>query len=266
MKKLIKGIFAALLMLLVVFISKPTTIFADTETLLKDKTNKLTLGDSLEESSIKIEESLATGKSLTYKIEVPKGTLYIELNDKTSYTVEIYNSKNKVVKRIKSVDILGGAAHQVKYGVALSKGKYKIKITPKNKDSALNINGTVAMIKNNTSRTIVVDKEYSTAVTKGKTYKFKFELKGKTLFGILNKITSYDPNDFFRLDTEYIIVNSAGKTVRKIDRNNDTNSTTLNKGTYTIILKADDTGILSTKINEASGEDMDRLFDFNFGN
>ncbi len=249
MGKHMKRLVAALLMLVVVFISKPTTIFADTETLLKDKTNKLILGDTADENMKYIEG--AADQLLTYKIEIPKGTLYIQLFDLTNFKIEIYNSKNKLVETIKAVETFGEeGAHIARGGVALSKGKYKIKISPVDKNSALNTNGTVSMIKNETSKTIIFDKNYHTAVTEGKTYKIKFEVKKEVLFSFQNHIISYDPNDFIPHTPKVKVVNSAGKTVKSFDIYNQDDFVRLKKGTYTMTLKASITGYLNTMVTQ----------------
>lgn len=248
MGKHIRRLVITLLMLIVTFISTSTTIFAETEELLKDKTNKLKLSDDLKEKSKYIKESLAAGKSLTYKIEVNKGALYIDLKNDTSFKVEIYNSTNKVVMKMEAYEMLGGVTYMARDGVGLSKGKYKIKISPMSKDNALNINGTIVMIKNSTSRTIAFDNDCVTAVTEGKTYKFKFEVKEKSPLVLSNLITSYTPDELFPFIPDYKVVNSEGKTVKKYNNSYIAGSVTLEKGTYTLVVKANKTGYLSTKV------------------
>ncbi len=263
MKRSIRRIFVTLLILVIAIISTPTTIFADTETILKDKTNKLTLGDTLQESTKKIEEALAAGKSITYKIEIPKGVLYIELMDKTDYKVEIINSKDKVVKKLEAEEIVGGigySLYQVKNGVALSKGKYKIKISPKAKSNALNINGTVGMLKNSTSTTIEIDKDYDIAVTEGKTYEFIFKLKEEAYLGYGMNLKGYE--DQFPTEPDAIVYNSKGKKISELAKTNFLN--TLKKGTYTIKFKAKTSGVLSAKVYEGQDDNIDSWLNFNF--
>jgi hypothetical protein len=248
MRKLMRRLIATLLMLVVVFGSAPTTVFADTDTILKDKTNKLILGDTIEEGTKKINETLDAGKSLTYKLEVPNGGLFIEITGDSSFKVQIYNSKNKVVKKLEAVDLMGGAAQQIRNCVALSKGKYKIKISAKSKDSALTLNGKVAMISNKTSRTIACDKEYTTAVTKGKTYKFKFEVEEKSTGVITSFINNYDSTYIFPEFPIYKVADSKGKIVKSFTKGETPGNVDLKKGTYTLIVEANMTGYLTIRV------------------
>lgn len=261
MMKLLMRVITVLLMLIVCFTSPSTTVLADSDLLIKDETNKLTLEDSIKEGSKKIEESLASGKSVTYKIDVPKGTLYMDLTDSSSFKVAIYDSKDNEVKKINSVEIYGGLAYQVRNGVALSKGKYTLKISPKSKESALNIKGEVAIIKSGTSRSIEIEKDYHTSVTKGKTYKFKFEVKEKSLFGFVNYITAYKTDYADPKFLDYKLLDSKGKQKNEHTDSSVVEYITLNKGTYTIEVKANYTGYLTTRVNSG---DYELKFDFDF--
>lgn len=248
MVKHIRRLVITLVMLIVASISTSTMISAKTEEMQKDKTNKIKCTDDLEENSKYIKESLAAGKSLTYKIEVNKGTLYIDIKDNKSFKVEVYNSKNKKVKKIEAYELYGGAQYIARDGVGVSKGKYKIKISPLNKDSALNIDGTIAMLKNGTSRTIALNTRYLTAVTEGKNYKYKFELNEKTYVGFTIALSSYVPELAWAEIPRYRIVNSKGKTVAKFYDGDVVMGTTLEKGTYTLVVEANMTGYLSVKV------------------
>jgi hypothetical protein len=218
------------------------------EELLKDKTNKLNFSDDLVKNAKYIDETLAAGKTLTYKVEVSKGALYIDVMSESNYKVEIYDSKKKLVKRFEAYDMF--RTYVVKEAAWLSKGKYSIKISPTNKKKALNISGKVLMINTSTSRTITLDKEHTTAITKGKTYKLIFELEEKSNVLISNLITPFSSYDYFPdyLD-HYEIVNSKGETEQEYDGLLAANLV-LKKGTYTLVFKAHMTGRLSTKISK----------------
>jgi len=169
---------AVIIMLAIAAFIIPANASADPDMMVKDKTNKLELADTIDEKYLYIEDSASVGKSITYKVNVPKGTLYIQAFDAVSFKIEIFDGENKLVKKIESVNFFGlDEAHLARDGVALNKGKYKIKFSPLNKESALNINGTVSMISNATSKTLKMDKSYHIAVTEGKTYKFKFKVE-----------------------------------------------------------------------------------------
>lgn len=228
----------------------PKQTYTDVDLLVKNKTNKLKTGDMIDECVKDIEESLAAGKSITYNIDAPKGVLYIRITDYdfADFKVEIYNKKNKVVKKMESVpnvfygEIASG-------GVKLSKGKYKIKISPKDKKSKLKLSGIVGMVMTNTSKTISLNKQYNIAVQKGKTYKLKFTIKDATdesRISFTNHIQSYDPDDFISYNQECKIINSKGKTVGS---HNETYGKILSikNGTYTMVFKANQTGILTTE-------------------
>lgn len=248
MRKLMRRLVATLLMLAVVFLSAPATVFAEADTLLKDKSNKLILGDTIKEGTQNINETLAAGKSLTYKLEVPKGGLFIEITGGSSFKVQIYDSKDKVVKKLDSVDLMGGAAYQVRNCVALSKGKYKMKVTPSSKNSALTLNGKVAMISNKTSRTAECEKEYTTAVTKGKIYKFTFEVEEKTTAVLTVIINKYDIEYVFPEVPIYKIADSKGKILKSFTAHETPGELGLKKGTYTLLVEADMTGYLTTRV------------------
>jgi len=150
----------------------------------------------------------------------------------------------------------------VRYGVALSKGKYKIKISNKSKDSELNINGLAAMISNSTSKKLEIDKEYNIAVTKGKTYKWKFEVKEEDQYNITNLFISYDPDEILLPGGQIDgikIVNSKGETIENsIEYYEDVK---LKEGTYILIIKASMTGYHSPKIHRLTDNGyFDSLF------
>lgn len=252
--KLLRRLTSVLLILMMGLAAPSTTALADSNLLTTDKTNKLTLEDSIKVGSRKIEEALAAGKSVTYKIDVPKGILYIDLSDSSSFKVVIYDSENKEVKKLNSMEIYGGLAYQVRTGVALSKGKYKIKISPKSRESALNIKGEVAIIRNGTSKSIEIEKDYNTSVTKGKTYTFKFVVKEKSLFGFVNYIISYNSDYKDPKFLDYKLLDSKGKQKNEHTDTSVIEYITLNKGTYTIEVKANYTGYLVTRVNEGSSE------------
>lgn len=253
MKKLMKFMAAIFLLLLVTLTVTPAKVYADENMLVKNKTNKLTLADSMDECYRSIEESLAAGKSVSYKINVPKGVLYIRITDFTDFKVEIYDSENKVVKELESItNELYGDITLASGGVELNKGKYKIKISPKDKKSALNLTGIVAMLKTNTSRTLSLNKLYNIAVKKGETYKFKFKLKDTNIDSRLtftNFIQSYDPDEFIPDMPEYKVVNSKGKTVKRVPAFTQGILSDLEDGTYTFILEAEKNGILVLEVS-----------------
>lgn len=214
----------ATIILAVVILLIPKNVFANTDMLVKNKTNKLELGDTVDEKLLGIEDLASAGKSITYTVNVPKGTLYIQAFDAVSFKIEIYDSKNKVIKKIESVNMFGlEDAHLARDGMALSKGKYKIKISPLSKENALNINGTVSMISNATSKTLDMDKTYNIAVTEGSTYKFKVKVKEYLIYEFDSSIVSYDPNDFIPFFQDFKILNSEGKTVSTYDEFNQKN-------------------------------------------
>jgi flagellar hook assembly protein FlgD len=247
---LLKSFAAAFVLLLVTLAVTPTAVYADVEFLVKDKTNKLVVGDSVDECLKGIEEEQAAGKSITYKISVPKGTLYIKMANASDFKIEIYNSKNKVMKKIESIrNVLYGEIALASGGVNLSKGKYKIKISPKDKSSELKLGGIVAMLKNNTSGSISLDKQYNIAVQEGKTYKLKFTIKiakanEENRMDFSSQIQSYDPNDILPFTQEFKIVNSEGKSVARYDGFLGKGIRVKN-GTYTIVFEANKTGIYS---------------------
>lgn len=218
-KRVVETIILAVVILLI-----PKNVFANTDMLVKNKTNKLELGDTVDEKLLGIEDLASAGKSITYTVNVPKGTLYIQAFDAVSFKIEIYDSKNKVIKKIESVNMFGlEDAHLARDGMALSKGKYKIKISPLSKENALNINGTVSMISNATSKTLDMDKTYNIAVTEGSTYKFKVKVKEYLIYEFDSSIVSYDPNDFIPFFQDFKILNSEGKTVSTYDEFNQKN-------------------------------------------
>ena len=78
----------AALVLSVAFIVTTATISAASDEMLKDKTNKLKISNDLKKNVKTVKESTAAGKALTYKIEVSKGALYIDLSNSTGFKVE----------------------------------------------------------------------------------------------------------------------------------------------------------------------------------
>lgn len=68
--KLMKRVVTMMLILILAFASSSISIFADTDMMLKDKTNKLKLSDDIKKNAKTIKEEIAAGKSLTYNIEV----------------------------------------------------------------------------------------------------------------------------------------------------------------------------------------------------
>lgn len=253
MRKLYKRLVAAIMLLVAALTAAPTTASADVELLAKDKTNKLVLGDNMDECLKGIEESLAAGKSVTYKISVAKGVLYIRIADFVDFKVEIYDSENKLVKQLDSVRYeLYGDITLASGSVNLSKGKYKIKISPKDKKSELNLAGIVAMLKTSTSATISLNKKYNFAVQKGKTYKYKLTVEDANAYGVLsyqNLIQSYDPKEFLPHIQDLEIFNSKGKRIARHDMFNSERLLTLKNGTYTIEFEADKTGILAVEVS-----------------
>ncbi len=257
MKKLIIKLSAAFLMLVIALTLTPTSAYADVDLLVKDKTNKLVLGDNMDECYKAIEETSAAGKSITYKINVPKGLLYFRIADYTDFKVEIYNSENEVVEEFESVtNVLYGDIALASGGVDLSKGKYKIKISPKDKNSELNTAGIVAMLKNSTSRTISVNQQYSIPVKEGKTYKIKFTIEDavnnkdmESKIEIKNAMQMYDPNEIVPYIPEYQVLNSKGKKVIDFTNFGDQKSLIVENGTYTLVFKAKKTGMIITTID-----------------
>lgn len=238
----------AALVLSVAFIVTTATISAASDEMLKDKTNKLKISNDLKKNVKTVKESTAAGKALTYKIEVSKGALYIDLSNSTGFKVEVINSENKVVKKLDGYEMLGGITYTARGSAVLSKGSYKIKISPKSKSDGLNVNGKVALINSSTSKTISLNEKYVTAVTNKKSYKFKFVLEEKSTVLFSNIITSYTPDQLFPFVPEYNILDSKGKLVKKYDRENILPSLILKKGTYTLEVIANETGYLETKI------------------
>lgn len=246
MDKLVKRLLAAVFMLtLLVSATTPAKISAEWGELHPNKTNKLKLSDTLFGDRMSISESVKAGKTLTFTVEVPKGALDIYLSSTQTFKAEVYDSKNKVVLKMESSSTLNeDGCYDTGDLVNVSKGKYKIKITPSDKKSKVNISGSVAMIKNDSSRTMTVGNEYDTAVKKGKTYKFKFKAKEKGVYTIENRYYGGE-----ELEIEYPaikILNSEGKTVKEFKAGNYINEIKLSKGTYTIVIKADITGCLNT--------------------
>lgn len=120
------------------------------------------------------------------------------------------DSDNKLVKKIAGYEMLGGLIYYVRGSISLSKGKYKVKITPSNKKEAFNVDGKFAMLKNSTSGTVELNKTYVTAATNGKSYKFKFELTEKSWILLSCIIWSYQADDLFPQDPVFSIENSKG--------------------------------------------------------
>lgn len=251
MKKITQRLIAFILMFVLVLLSAPSTAFADEEFMQPGKTYKLKLSDNAYDNSKEIMQELTAGKSVTYTLDVPKGVLYINIIAYNGIKVEVLDSKNKVVKKATPFvnDMGEEKTQQVKTTVSLSKGKYKLKITSTNKNIGDYIMGSVVMIKNPTSRTIKIGTDYHTSVTKGKTYKLTFEVKknGST-FLINNAISKNDKVNYDVNYPEVNLVNSEGKTVRKITEANMYDIFELKKGKYTITFKAGATGVLYTNI------------------
>lgn len=67
------------LMLITAITATSTQVSAATDKMLKDKNNKLKISNDLDANVKIVEESIAAGKTLTYKIEVSKGSLYVDL-------------------------------------------------------------------------------------------------------------------------------------------------------------------------------------------
>jgi len=264
MMKLMRRSFLVLMTLIITFLSTTTAVFAETDTMQKSETNKLKLYDTIKDGSKKIEETIAAGKSITYKVDIPKGNFHIELDGNTNFEVRIYDSKNKVVKKIESYEFTF-TKYMIRFGIVLNKGKYKIKITNTSKESELNINGLAAMIRNSTSITLDLEKEYNLAVTKGKTYKWKFEVKEEDQYNITSLFYAYDSNSSAYLFPDkqvdnIKIVNSKGEKV--VDGYNLYKEIKLKKGTYTITFKASTAGYYTPKIHRLSGNTgwLDSLF------
>lgn len=264
MMKLMRRSFLVLMTLIITFLSTTTAVFAETDTMQKSETNKLKLYDTIKDGSKKIEETIAAGKSITYKVDIPKGNFHIELDGNTNFEVRIYDSKNKVVKKIESYEFTF-TKYMIRFGIVLNKGKYKIKITNTSKESELNINGLAAMIRNSTSITLDLEKEYNLAVTKGKTYKWKFEVKEEDQYNITSLFYAYDSNSSAYLFPDkqvdnIKIVNSKGEKV--VDGYNLYKEIKLKKGTYTITFKAITAGYYTPKIHRLSGNTgwLDSLF------
>lgn len=238
------------LMLITAIIATSTQVSAATDKMLKDKNNKLKISNDLDANVKIVEESIAAGKTLTYKIEVSKGSLYVDLKSEKNFKLEVSDSDNKLVKKIEGFDMMAGMLYYVRGDISLSKGKYKIKISPVNKKEALKVDGKIALIKNSTSATIDLSKTYVTAATNGKSYKYKFEVseKSRVLFSCI--IWSHDPDQLFPFVPEFRIDDSKGKTVKKFDRDNIVPDYTLEKGTYTLVVKANETGRLHVLVGQ----------------
>lgn len=73
------------LILIVAYITTSIPISAEADKLLKDKNNKLKISNDMEANVKMIEESVAAGKTLTYKIEVSKGSLYVDLKSEKNF-------------------------------------------------------------------------------------------------------------------------------------------------------------------------------------
>lgn len=137
---------------------------------------------------------------------------------------------------------------QVKTTVAVSKGKYKLKITSTEKSFSDYVSGSVVMIKSDTSRTININTDYHTSITKGKTYKLTFEIKKNGAYRINSFISENDKNEYEGTYPQATLVNSDGKTVRKITESNIYDAFELKKGKYTITIKVDASGVLYTAV------------------
>lgn len=247
MVKNIRKFVMAVLILAAALMTTTATISAASDEMQKDKTNKLKLSNDLVKNAKTVNESLAAGKALTYKVDVSKGALFFNLNNSTEFRVEIINSDNKVVKKLDGYEMFGGVTYIAKGSAALEKGSYKIKISPKSKSDSLNVSGKVALI-NNGSKTISLNEKYITAVTNKKSYKFKFVLEEKSTVLFSNIITSYTPDELFPFVPTYKILDSKGKLVKKYDKENILPTLTLKKGTYTLEVTANETGYLETRI------------------
>lgn len=252
MKKLIRSIAIVCFMLAAVVTLKPATAYADEELLASNKTNKLTLADTLDEGYKVIDEKLAVGKSVTYKINVPKGVLYLNIADFSHFTVKIYNSENEEIYKTESIsNVLYGNITLASGGVELSKGKYKVKISPKNKKSELKLSGIVSMVKIGSNKTIELNKSYNFAVKKGTTYKFKFTVEDTNPDSRLsfdNIVQSYDANEWVPYIQEFKIVNSKGKTIEEYDSFDGPHPTSISDGTFTMVLKANKDGVLNLAV------------------
>lgn len=242
MNKIIKKLVTTLLMAILIFAS--AEVFADSKDLDKSKTNKLSVGKDVYDNVGRIETELKKNKSVTYTVEVPKGTLYLELNSNTSFKVQVTDSKNKVVKKYDAKEVYREEfSHGVIGGISVSKGKYKIKITVGSKYDSNYIFGKVVVLNNSTSRKIAADAQYQTGVTKGKTYKLSFEVETKGDYYISNDLMEFDAKNLYGKEISYKVLDSKGKEVKA-----SSGIVKLSKGTYTITFKAGKTGCVTTSI------------------
>ncbi|HKL99566.1 MAG TPA: hypothetical protein VJZ06_06635 [Mobilitalea sp.] len=196
-------------------------------------------------------------KSITFSLTVPAGTTSFYYQDVITYSVIITNSDGKKIKTIKPVKSKEKRwseisekedyIYTINTGVKLSKGTYKVNFKAKT-----NLNGIMKITTyKNTGGKInyVADENYGrtdVAVTKDKTYTFTITVPKEGQYYIDSYITPYS-SDYNQPETK--IKDKKGKTIATLKSGGSGNAEmTLKKGTYTIDVAAEESGILSLNL------------------
>lgn len=190
-------------------------------------------------------------KSKTLKIKVEAGALYIDSMDfNTPFTITITDSKKKTVKTLKSekytVVEMGEEAtfYRVFNGVNLSKGTYNVTFKSSSKKK---LNGSTSLVLlSNKSKTIDIMNQTDIVVTKGKTYKFSFNIAKAGTYSIFAVHQSYELDVRGLEDVEYKILDKSGKVIATKKKGGDSAlQKKLSAGDYTLQLTANKDGVIS---------------------
>lgn len=195
-------------------------------------------------------------KSTTLTLKVPAGVTKIYISNTEKFTAVLKNSDGKKLKSYTPQEGWGegdgdGSGEITKYelgaGIKLSKGTYKIAITSKSVlsgdcrfETFSNKGGTISYDKTSKSGST------SIAVTKEKSYKFTIKTPVKGMYKISSGISPYSGSDFSgKLNLK--IKDSEGKEITP----QHINYYDLDKGTYTIEITPDKTGVGNIKVQGA---------------
>ena len=253
MKKRVNQLLLLLLLLVLgTFIGKPNVVSAGE--LKANKTNKLVLTNSrYGEGTVSGVVSEGEVKTKTFTVSVPKGSLYINLQDyNTSFKIDIIDSTNKVLKTFKSsrsegVEIVDGV-------FGLEKGKYKIKVTSQTKEK---LTGYIhlTMLRGSKNRTIVPNFSYSTIAKAKTTYKQSFTINLSSDYMIFVRVDVLDIKDRSVYLQGVKIKDSNGKVVatqkaKTLKSMEDMKSwvVKLEEGDYTLEIETNKSGLLDTYI------------------
>lgn len=222
--------------------------------LRSDKTNKLVLVNSkYDENSLYGAVSEGEDKSKTFKLSVPKGSLYINIMDSnTAFKVEIIDSKDKIVKTLKS----GKIAEQdiLEATVSLSKGTYKVKVASLSKEKLYSYM-RLAVLNTSTASDIDPNYSYSTVVQSKKTYKQSFTITFSNDYRVTAIIDVLDTKDTGVYLQKATIKDSKGKVVASQKAKNLKSMdeyegwiVSLKEGKYTLEVTTNKSGLLDTYI------------------